>query len=250
MKLSDRFSCDDESYAALREPELCCKADNVRLISKCSGSANGVISDSALSGTGLFCETGPRWYEYAYFGRDCNGPYRISCRETGAMSMEKDEIRPCDSDPKTRGCKSSCRGRSSDSSLPQRLPGRRRPVAKSVAGLSFMERGLSAASTVPDSHRIPYCPVRPADGNHDDAKIVFFRFVGAFRVQKRQKKPRTRRTQCPRRCPGRNRSGGRRCYFFSCSVGVKVLEKTRVGISSRKTAAFTEYSLSSAIGAV
>lgn len=154
MKLSDRFSCDDESYAALREPELCCKADNVRLISKCSGSANGVISDSALSGTGLFCETGPRWYEYAYFGRDCNGPYRISCRETGAMSMEKDEIRPCDSDPKTRGCKSSCRGRSSDSSLPQRLPGRRRPVAKSVAGLSFMERGLTAASTVPDSHRI------------------------------------------------------------------------------------------------
>lgn len=160
MKLSDRFSCDDESYAALREPELCCKADNVRLISKCSGSANGVISDSALSGTGLFCETGPRWYEYAYFGRDCNGPYRISCRETGAMSMEKDEIRPCDSDPKTRGCKSSCRGRSSDSSLPQRLPGRRRPVAKSVAGLSFMERGLTAASTVPDSHRIPYYSAR------------------------------------------------------------------------------------------
>ena len=188
MKLSDRFSCDDESYAALREPELCCKADNVRLISKCSGSANGVISDSALSGTGLFCETGPRWYEYAYFGRDCNGPYRISCRETGAMSMEKDEIRPCDSDPKTRGCKSLCRGRSSDSSRPQRLPGRRRPVAKSVAGLSFSERGLTAASTVPDSHRIPYCPVRPADGNHDDAKIVFFRFVGAFRVQKNAKK--------------------------------------------------------------
>lgn len=36
--------------------------------------------------------------------------------------------------------------------------------------------------------RIPYCPVRPADGNHDDAKIVFFRFVGAFRVQKNAKK--------------------------------------------------------------
>ncbi len=186
----------------------------------------------------------------ACFGRDRNGPYVFHVGRRERCRWRKTVIRPCDSDPKTRGCKSSCRGRSSDSSRPQRLPGRRRPVAKSVAGLSFMERGLTAASTVPDSHRIPYCPVRPADGNHDDAKIVFFRFVGAFRVQKRQKKPRTRRTQCPRRCPGRNRSGGRRCYFFSCSVGVKVLEKTRVGISSRKTAAFTVYSLSSAIGAV
>lgn len=124
----------------------------------------------------------------ACFGRDRNGPYVFHVGRRERCRWRKTVIRPCDSDPKTRGCKSSCRGRSSDSSRPQRLPGRRRPVAKSVAGLSFSERGLTAASPVPDSHRIPYCPVRPADGNHDDAKIVFFRFVGAFRVQKNAKK--------------------------------------------------------------
>lgn len=176
---------------------------------------------------------------------------RVSCRETGAMSMEKDGyIRPCDSDPKTRGCKSLCRGRSSDSSRPQRLPGRRRPVAKSVAGLSFSERGLTAASTVPDSHRIPYCPVRPADGNHDDAKIVFF--VSSVRsvCKKRKKSP------GPAGHGVRDVIRGRGCVLSGCgyssfsAVGAKVLEKVRVGISSRKTAAFTVYSLSSAIGSV
>lgn len=177
---------------------------------------------------------------------------RVSCRETGAMSMEKDGyIRPCDSDPKTRGCKSSCRGRSSDSSRPQRLPGRRRPVAKSVAGLSFSERGLTAASTVPDSHRIPYCPVRPADGNHDDAKIVFFSFRRCVPCAKKRKK-----SPGPAGRGVRDVIRGRGCALSGCgyssfsAVGAKVLEKVRVGISSRKTAAFTVYSLSSAIGSV
>ncbi len=50
----------------------------------------------------------------------------------------------------------------------------------------FSERGLTAASTVPDSHRIPYCPVRRT--NHDDAKIVFFSFRWSFLHAKKAKK--------------------------------------------------------------
>ena len=122
----------------------------------------------------------------ACFGRDRNGPYvfhvgrreRCRWRKTDIFVHAIPTRKPAGANPHVVAGLLTRPARN----------GRRRPMAKSVAGLSFSERGLTAASTVPDSHRIPYCPVRPADGNHDDAKIVFFRFVGAFRVQKNAKK--------------------------------------------------------------
>ena len=92
-------------------------------------------------------------------------------------------------------------------------------------------------------------PIVPSGGREPRrCKDSFFSFRWSFLHAKRQKSPGSVRSVV------RGRSGAgpgqvRRRYFF-WAVGAKVLEKVRVGISSRKTAAFTVYSLSSAIGAV